>query len=126
MDTNRGKTAIRSFRVDEAALEVIEKEAKTRSVSVNTLVNQMLVSFVNFDTYLEPLSMVKICPTLVCDPEGDVALQGQPEALYAHLTCEKTLMRFTNAEGAGLHTQIGASRLAFARIFDWVSETLAM
>jgi hypothetical protein len=60
MDTNRGRTAIRSFRVDEAALEVIEKEAKTRSVSVNTLVNQMLVSFVNFDRYLEPLSMVKI------------------------------------------------------------------
>jgi hypothetical protein len=60
MDTNRGKTTIRSFRVDEAALEVIEKEAKARGVSVNALVNQLLISYVNLDRYLEPLSMVKM------------------------------------------------------------------
>jgi len=29
--------------------------------------------------------------------------KGQPEELYNHLTCPKTLMRFTEAEGAGAH-----------------------
>jgi dienelactone hydrolase len=62
------------------------------------------------------------CPTLVCEAEGDAATRGQPAALYEHLTCKKTLMQFSNAEGAGMHCEVGAGRLAFARIFD---ETLA-
>lgn len=65
------------------------------------------------------------CPTLVCEAEDDLSLKGQPQALYDHLTCRKTLVRFTIAEGAGPHCQVGASRLAFARIFDWLDETLA-
>jgi len=39
-------------------------------------------------------------------------------------TCSKTLMRFTEEEGAGAHCQAGAGRLAFARIYDWLDETL--
>ncbi|HLG84105.1 MAG TPA: alpha/beta fold hydrolase [Bradyrhizobium sp.] len=65
------------------------------------------------------------CPTLVCEAEDDLFFKGQPQALYDHLTCRKTLVRFTNAEGAGAHCQVGASRLAFARMFDWLDETLA-
>ena len=65
------------------------------------------------------------CPTLVCDAEDDLFFKGQPQELYAHLTCPKTMMRFTKAEGAGAHCQVGASRLAFARIYDWLDETLA-
>ena len=65
------------------------------------------------------------CPTLVCDAENDLFLKGQPQELYDHLTCRKTMVRFTTAEGAGAHCQVGASRLAFARIFDWLDETLA-
>jgi len=65
------------------------------------------------------------CPTLVCDAEGDLFFKGQPQALYDHLTCKKTLMTFTEAEGAGAHCQVGAGRLAFGRIFDWLDETLA-
>lgn len=65
------------------------------------------------------------CPTLVCEAEDDLFFKGQPQALYDHLTCRKTLVRFTNAEGAGPHCQVGASRLAFARMFDWLDETLA-
>jgi len=64
------------------------------------------------------------CPTLVCDAEGDLFFKGQPQALYEHLTCKKTLLTFTEAEGAGAHCEVGASRLAFARIFDWLDETL--
>jgi dienelactone hydrolase len=65
------------------------------------------------------------CPTLVCDAEDDLFFKGQPQQLYDHLTCRKTMMRFTKAEGAGAHCQVGAGRLAFARIFDWLDETLA-
>ena len=65
------------------------------------------------------------CPTLVCEAEDDLFFKGQPQALYDHLTCRKALVRFTTAEGAGPHCQVGASRLAFARMFDWLEETLA-
>lgn len=64
------------------------------------------------------------CPTLVCDAEDDLFFRGQPQALYDHLTCRKTLMRFTRDEGAGAHCQVGARRLAYARIYDWLDETL--
>jgi dienelactone hydrolase len=65
------------------------------------------------------------CPTLVCDAQGDLFFKGQPQQLYDHLTCKKTLMTFTNEDGAGAHCEIGASRYAFARMFDWLDETLA-
>ena len=63
------------------------------------------------------------CPTLVCSAEGDFAFQGQPEALYEHLTCPKTFLEFTDGEGAGAHCQAGAQRLAMTRIGDWLDET---
>jgi hypothetical protein len=64
------------------------------------------------------------CPTLVCDAEGDLFFKGQPQLLYDHLTCPKTIIRFTNAEGAGADCQVGAGPLAFARIYEWLDETL--
>ena len=54
------KTATRSFRIDETALEVIEKDAGARNISVNTLVNQILLSYANFDHYLMQLPMIRI------------------------------------------------------------------
>ena len=50
---------------------------------------------------------------------------GQPQVLFHHLTCKKTLLRFTSAEGAGAHCQFGAQRLTCARIYDWLDDTLA-
>jgi hypothetical protein len=64
------------------------------------------------------------CPTLVLDAEEDMFFKGQPEELYEHLTCPRTLIRFTAAEGAGAHCQVGAHRLAFGRIYDWLDNTL--
>ncbi|MFE9411381.1 alpha/beta hydrolase family protein [Streptomyces sp. NPDC006704] len=64
------------------------------------------------------------CPTLVCDAEEDMFFKGQPEQLYAHLTCPKTLMVFTAEEGAGAHCHPGAMRLSQARIYDWLDTTL--
>ncbi|MGI5450640.1 alpha/beta hydrolase family protein [Streptomyces sp. CA-243310] len=65
------------------------------------------------------------CPTLVCDAEEDMYFKGQPEQLYDHLTCPKTLMVFTTEEGAGAHCHPGAMRLSIARIYDWLDTTLA-
>jgi len=64
------------------------------------------------------------CPTLVCDAEGDIFFKGQPQQLYDHLTCRKTLMKFTVAEGAGAHCEEGAKSLAFGRIYDWLDEVM--
>jgi pimeloyl-ACP methyl ester carboxylesterase len=66
------------------------------------------------------------CPTLVLDAESDMFFKGQPEALYDHLTCPKTMIRFTDAEGAGSHCQVGAHRMAFARIYDWLDDTFKL
>jgi pimeloyl-ACP methyl ester carboxylesterase len=66
------------------------------------------------------------CPTLVCDAEGDLFFKGQPEELFKRLTCPKTLMLFTSREGSGSHCQVGAARLAFGRIYDWLDETLGV
>jgi dienelactone hydrolase len=65
------------------------------------------------------------CPTLVCSAEKDLFFGGQAQELFDHLTCRKTLLPFTDAEGAGAHCEVGASRLAFARIYDWLDEILA-
>jgi len=65
------------------------------------------------------------CPTLVCDAEKDLFFNGQAQQLFDHLTCKKTMMKFTDAEGAGAHCEAGASRLAYGRMYDWLDETLA-
>ena len=66
------------------------------------------------------------CPTLVCDAESDLFAKGQPQELFDHLTCPKTFMRFTDSEGAGAHCQVGAGRMAFARMYDWLDETFQL
>ncbi|WP_042389770.1 alpha/beta hydrolase family protein [Streptacidiphilus melanogenes] len=64
------------------------------------------------------------CPTLVCEAAEDMFFDGQPQQLYDHLTCPRTLMVFTSEEGAGAHCHPGAMRLSQARIYDWLDETL--
>lgn len=66
------------------------------------------------------------CPTLVCEAENDLFFVGQPQALYDHLTCKKTFLRFSQAEGVGEHCGYDSLRLAMARIYDWLDETLAI
>jgi pimeloyl-ACP methyl ester carboxylesterase len=65
------------------------------------------------------------CPTLVCDAEKDLYFQGQSQQLFDHLKCPKTFMKFTDAEGAGAHCEAGVSRLAYARMYDWLDDTLS-
>ncbi len=66
------------------------------------------------------------CPTLVCAAANDMFFKGQPEALYAHLTCPKTFLALDDTLGAGAHCHAGAQRLAMARIGDWLDTTFAV
>jgi hypothetical protein len=63
----RRKTTTRSFRVDELALEAIEKDAARANVSVNTLVNQLLLSYANFDHYFGRFQTIKITSDAFAD-----------------------------------------------------------
>ena len=65
------------------------------------------------------------CPVLVCDAAEDIFFPGQPPQLYDHLNCPKALFTFPAAEGSGAHCHAGAQRTAFARIYNWLDETLA-
>ena len=56
----RGKTVTRSFRIDEAVMAALEEESAKRSISVNTLVNQQLLPFANFDRFHARLDLVKL------------------------------------------------------------------
>ena len=64
------------------------------------------------------------CPTLLTQAEGDPIGNGAPKLLDAIDTEHKTLIRFTDAEGAGGHCESTARRLFHQRVFDWLDETL--
>ena len=54
------KTVTRSFRINESAFLALEEEAKKRNISLNTLVNQLFMSYANFDRYFQRLGMLKM------------------------------------------------------------------
>jgi alpha-beta hydrolase superfamily lysophospholipase len=64
------------------------------------------------------------CPALICDAANDLFFQGQAKLLFDHLTCPRTFLEFTAEEGADAHCQVGAARLAMARIYNWLDDTL--
>jgi pimeloyl-ACP methyl ester carboxylesterase len=65
------------------------------------------------------------CATLICEGEEDSFFAGQPQEVYDHLVCPKTLLHFSASEGAGAHCQSGGQRLAFGRIYDWLDDVLS-
>jgi hypothetical protein len=61
------KSVNRTFRVDQAALQIIEEDAKEKNISTNTLVNQLLLAYSNFDRYYEQFPMIKIFSSVFRD-----------------------------------------------------------
>jgi len=59
-DGSRSRTVPKSFRIDESALKAVEAEAGTLNVSPNTLVNQILKQYAEFDRFARKISTVKI------------------------------------------------------------------
>ena len=60
----RPKTVPKSFRLDESALIAVEKEAVSLSVSANTLVNQILKQFSEFDRFARRINTVKLSSSI--------------------------------------------------------------
>lgn len=63
------------------------------------------------------------CPTWVCSAEGDEISASAPQLVNA-LTCQKTYVRFTAAEGADDHCEQAARALYHARSFGWLDHQL--
>ncbi len=61
------------------------------------------------------------CPTLITQAEGD-PLGADAGSFFDALTCPKTMMRFTAAEGAGGHCEMGNRSLLNGRVLDWLDE----
>jgi pimeloyl-ACP methyl ester carboxylesterase len=85
----------------------------------------------SFGEYLIELSRYRLsdvvdqirCPTLIAWAEGD-PIAGGAQRLYEALTCPRTLVRFTAAEGADGHCEAWNRSRFDQRVFDWLDETL--
>lgn len=58
--TKASKTVPKSFRIDESAIRAVEAEALSLNVSPNTLVNQVLKQYAEFDRFAKKINTVKI------------------------------------------------------------------
>ena len=64
------------------------------------------------------------CPTLLTTAEND-PLGATAQPLYDALACPKRLVKFTAAEGAGMHCEQMNRSLLNRTVFDWLDEVLA-
>ena len=76
------KTVTRTFRISERAFAALQDDAGRQNVSVNTLVNQILLSYANFDRHVKKLHLLKISrPTfkrvLEAAPEDSIIEAGK-------------------------------------------------
>jgi hypothetical protein len=55
-----GKTVTRSFRISESAFTALEEGAARHRVSLNTVVNQMFLSYADVDRFFERTGYVKV------------------------------------------------------------------
>jgi hypothetical protein len=62
-ERRKSKTVPKSFRIDESALRAVEVEAASLNVSPNTLVNQILKQYAEFDRFARKIHTVKISST---------------------------------------------------------------
>ena len=63
------------------------------------------------------------CPTFLAVAENDPIGRGA-QTLYDALKCPKTLVRFTAADGAGGHCEMGNRSTLNRATFDWLDEIL--
>jgi alpha-beta hydrolase superfamily lysophospholipase len=65
------------------------------------------------------------CPSLVTGAQSD-PVSSDAKNLYDALTCPKTFVEFTDADGAGMHCEILNRSMANRKILDWLDETLGV
>jgi hypothetical protein len=59
-ERGKSRTVPKSFRIDEIALKAVEVEAASLNVSPNTLVNQILKQYADFDRFARKIHTVRI------------------------------------------------------------------
>jgi len=64
------------------------------------------------------------CPMLITEPANEAFWPGQSRRLHDLLTCPKTLVPFSIADGADLHCEPTAYGLRDLRVFNWLDKTL--
>lgn len=55
-----GKTTPKSFRVNTKALAAIEQDAERQNISLNTLVNQLLIDYAEFGRFIKQLGALRL------------------------------------------------------------------
>ncbi len=112
MSSESGKTATRSFRLNESALEALKEEATRRNVSVNTLVNQLLMSYTKYDRYLKRFQLVK--------------LTGVSFRRLLEAASERTISRAGHSAGIDVPSAVIMSRVgrvSLDTVIDYLKDT---
>ena len=55
-----GKTVAKSFRISQAALDALQEEASKQQISLNTLVNQLLIGYSEYGRFIRHMRGVTI------------------------------------------------------------------
>lgn len=61
------RSVAKSFRVRSDAIEALHEEAQKRQISLNTLVNQLLVNYAEYGRYIKQMRGIVLTPLLVAD-----------------------------------------------------------
>ena len=64
--------------------------------------------------------------TLVLDSDAEHFFPGCAQAMYDQLTCPKTMMVMTRAEGVQYHCQVGGELYGGHLIFNWLDEVMGI
>jgi len=63
----REKSVTRSFRISESAFKALEEDAGRRNISVNTLVNQLILAHTNLGRFLDKFGTIRMVrPSFAC------------------------------------------------------------
>lgn len=54
------KTVTISFRISETAFKALQEDSRKHNVSINTLANQLFVTYAEYDRYLSKFRMIKL------------------------------------------------------------------
>ena len=85
--SNSDRTVTHSIRISERALKAIEEESKRQNVSVNTIINQQLLSFTEFERFFKRLGVMKFSSSTVqhlleASSNGAVAKAGVETGMH--------------------------------------------
>ncbi|HEX4166464.1 MAG TPA: prolyl oligopeptidase family serine peptidase [Bryobacteraceae bacterium] len=65
------------------------------------------------------------CPLLITSPANEAYWPGQSRQLYDLVSSAKTLVSFSESDGADLHCEPKGTGIRDLRVFNWLDETLA-